>query len=292
MALNVPDSHQAGSSTQVIKACLEMLYQRERQGLSFIERQEVRLHQALGEVLDLLKNNTHCTEDILLPIEELKKQLSLHNTQRNLATREEQWRDKLKLLECALIKLGDIHNLSASARTGLIEILGQWESIDLNDHVNGDENSDSRFDQNSSINIEQWQLYLQLRFNDPNLAVIEFKPLSGGFGKETTLFRATGESLAGDFVLRRDYPVDVMDNDCHTIAKEYTVINAVAKAGFPAPDTLWLDTQHVDIPGGDFMVMRRSPGETGGTVFDSHEPVSARIGQCLGVKLCTVTYLT
>jgi aminoglycoside phosphotransferase (APT) family kinase protein len=57
------------------------------------------------------------------------------------------------------------------------------------------------------------------------------------------------------------------ENDCHRVRDEYPVVRAAYRRGFPAPEALWLDTEHELLPGGDFIVMRCAPGRTGGNVF-------------------------
>lgn len=116
--------------------------------------------------------------------------------------------------------------------------------------------------------------YLADRFDDPTIRVSEFKRLPGGYGKETTLFTVQGVQFAGDYVMRRDRDTPTIDNDCHRIANETPVIEAAFAKGFPAPEAMWCDTEHALLPGGDFLIMRRAPGTTGGDVFGSAGQVS------------------
>jgi aminoglycoside phosphotransferase (APT) family kinase protein len=106
------------------------------------------------------------------------------------------------------------------------------------------------------VTRERFELYLQARFDEPDLVVTEFRPLAGGFGKQTILLRVTGQKIDGPLVIRRDPGQPTVDNDCHRIRLEYPVIRAAFAHGFPAPDALWLDTEHTLLPGGDFIVMR------------------------------------
>jgi aminoglycoside phosphotransferase (APT) family kinase protein len=134
----------------------------------------------------------------------------------------------------------------------------------------------------TAITRESLETYLRDRFAEAGLTVTAFRPLPGGFGKETILFAAQGEALDGEFVMRRD-PGDnqSLTNDCHEVAREYPVIRAVFASGFPAPDALWLDTEHALLPGGHFIVMRKSPGELGGSFFGATAQITPELGEAL-----------
>ncbi|MEY4721670.1 MAG: hypothetical protein RIQ46_1395 [Pseudomonadota bacterium] len=157
--------------------------------------------------------------------------------------------------------------------------LADWEAATLlADLPSSDENSASAF----AITRDRLEAYLRDRFGEADMALTEFRPLPGGFGKETILFSVAGEALSGDFVMRRD-PGDnqSLANDCHEVAREYPVIHAAFERGFPAPDALWLDTEHALLPGGHFIVMRKSPGELGGDFFGAARQVAPELSDAL-----------
>ncbi|HET8612175.1 MAG TPA: phosphotransferase family protein [Sphingomonas sp.] len=135
------------------------------------------------------------------------------------------------------------------------------------------------------INRERLEIYLRDRFGDTGLKVASFKALPGGYGKETTLFEVDGAKLSGGFVMRRDRLKPTMDNDCHHIDREYRVIRAAYENGFPAPEALWLDTEHRLLPGGNFLVMSRAPGTSGGDVFSASGALSADFADLLASNL-------
>lgn len=129
---------------------------------------------------------------------------------------------------------------------------------------------------------ERLETYLRDRFDEPGMEITAFRPLPGGYGKETTLFSVAGKALAGDFVMRRDPGQnESLANDCHEIAREYPVIRAAFERGFPAPEALWLDTDHPLLPGGHFIVMRKSPGELGGSFFGATTTIAPELGDAL-----------
>lgn len=134
-------------------------------------------------------------------------------------------------------------------------------------------------DQDVSITAPKLEAYLRDRFADPDLTLTAFAAVSGGFGKETIIFATSARALTGEFVLRRDRSSPILDNDCHRVSQEYPVIRAVASHGFPAPEVLWLDVEHHLLPGGDFLVMRRSPGAACGDIFGGANALSAAIQQ-------------
>ena len=49
----------------------------------------------------------------------------------------------------------------------------------------------------TAITRERFEAYLRDRFSDPTLTVTEFRPLAGGFGKQTILLAVTGTALDG-----------------------------------------------------------------------------------------------
>lgn len=135
--------------------------------------------------------------------------------------------------------------------------------------------------QDVAVTPDRLQRYLADRFADDSLRVTDFRPLPGGYGKETILFAVKGEALSGAFVMRRDRDEPTMDNDCHRVVKEYPVIRAAFDHGFPAPEALWVDTDHRLLPGGDFLVMTRAPGTSGGNVHGASGAVTAELIELL-----------
>lgn len=120
--------------------------------------------------------------------------------------------------------------------------------------------------EDTAVTGERLQRYLADRFGDESIRLVDFRPLPGGYGKETILFEVEGAAFSGAFVMRRDRDEPTMDNDCHRVVNEFPVIRAAFDKGFPAPDALWVDTDHRLLPGGDFLIMTRAPGASGGNV--------------------------
>ena len=164
--------------------------------------------------------------------------------------------------------------LAPDARIALARLLAQWEVADRRSLT---ETQGSRGAEDVRISGERCEAYLRDRFAEPDLRVTSFRPLPGGFGKQTILVSVEGRSIDGGLVIRRDPSVPTVDNDCHRVRNEYPVIRAAFEYGFPAPEALWLDTEHALLPGPDFLVMRMSPGKTGGNVFRSTEALSSEL---------------
>lgn len=166
-------------------------------------------------------------------------------------------------------------DIDPGERQGVALAVAAWDSKRISDRSGRD--SDASPDAASAIGREKLEAYLRDRFAEPELEVTSFAAISGGFGKETIIFGAAGRALSGEFVLRRDRSRPLVDNDCHRVAQEFPVIHAVASQGFPAPDALWVDCDHCLLPGGDFIVMRRSPGATSGDIFGGRNALSGVI---------------
>jgi len=195
---------------------------------------------------------------------------------------EDAWRDCLRQAERVVgVGLRD-SRVDASTRTRLAGLLVDWEAADLQSQVPA---AAASVADETSIDVPRLQAYLRDRFDEPGLAVTDFRPLPGGFGKQTCLFEVQGKALSGGYVMRRDHGVTLIDNDCHRIHHEYAVIRAVHARGFPAPQALWCDTEHRLLPGGDFLVMRRAPGVAGGSAFGASGSVPADLGETLALIL-------
>ena len=175
----------------------------------------------------------------------------------------------------ALIAESAAGSLDAASRSELTRVLALWEVTDRRSLT--DAENEAGAEQDERITQERFETYLQDRFGEPDLKVASFRPLPGGFGKQTILVSVEGRAINGTLVIRRDPRVPLPDNDCHRVRNEYPVIRAAFDHGFPAPDALWLDTEHRLLPGPDFFVMRMSPGKTGGNVFRSTQDLSQQL---------------
>jgi aminoglycoside phosphotransferase (APT) family kinase protein len=142
-----------------------------------------------------------------------------------------------------------------------------------------------------SVTPPRLEAYLRDRFGDDSLRVTDFRPLPGGYGKETTLFSVEGEALSGSFVMRRDRDEPTMDNDCHRVGAEFPVIRAAYDRGFPAPEALWVDTEHKLLPGGDFLVMTCAPGASGGNVHGAFGKVDSALVDLLATSIARLHQL-
>ncbi|OCC23726.1 hypothetical protein MB02_11255 [Croceicoccus estronivorus] len=138
------------------------------------------------------------------------------------------------------------------------------------------------------VNAERLTAYLRRYLNDDTLSVVVCSPLNGGFGKETHLFSVAGTALTGDFVMRRDMVVQLIPNACHKVAAEFAVIKAAGDAGFETPEVLWLDCEHPEIAGGDFIIMRRSRGQAGGNLFGADKAPDSTLNDQLGRVMATL----
>ncbi|WP_198046040.1 phosphotransferase family protein [Novosphingobium aquimarinum] len=136
-----------------------------------------------------------------------------------------------------------------------------------------------------AITSDRLEAYLRHRTGHGTLRVLELRHLMGGFGKETVFFSTDSDALRGEFVLRRDQPVELVPGACHRVRHEYAVIDAVRQRGFPAPDVLWHECDHPMMPGPDFFVMRKSEGATIGTLAGATSVPDPRLNEHLGSML-------
>jgi aminoglycoside phosphotransferase (APT) family kinase protein len=196
----------------------------------------------------------------------------------SLSESEATLRSAMGQFEACVAELVDADDIAD--KSSLAIHLADWEAADLMAQVSLAEAEDGA---GFAITGALLEAYLRDRFGEPGLAVTAFAPLPGGFGKETILFSVTGKALNGDFVMRRDPGSnDSLTNDCHEVFREYPLIRAAHARGFPAPEALWLDTEHALLPGGDFIVMHKSPGVMGGDIFGASGTVPPRLAEALG----------
>lgn len=191
---------------------------------------------------------------------------------RSVASVQRQEREVLEKTEALVHAIAAETKLDRVARDRAILGIAQWDTDRLNEHAKASD--EAELPGNQAITREALTAYLRDRFKDPGLQVDAFSAsASGGYGKQTYFFETAGK-LSGSFVLRRDRVPPILSNDCHLVAFEYPVISAVHATGFPAPEPVWADLDHAMLPGGDFFVMRRAPGNVTGTVFGGTEALS------------------
>ncbi|MFA5632622.1 MAG: phosphotransferase family protein [Porticoccaceae bacterium] len=266
LAASLPDSATDGSPAQAIGCVLRLLAEREAQGAQGIRKQFEQLAQVIEDLGDCGVEPQHPD---LEGLRHIVHQVADSDT---LAALEEAWRTALAALEALIADALQDRALTQKNKARLRRILVDFEVADLQQQL-GKESTGST-DDSKDITPEKLAAYLRDRFSEPDLEVTSLKPLSGGFGKQTIVFSTRGKALEGEFVMRRDIGNNAaLDNDCHHVHQEYEVIKAVHEHGFLSPDVLWLDRQHALLPGGDFIVMRRSPGTMAGNFFGSQTEV-------------------
>ena len=271
------------SSAQSAVMALQLLFQRERAGAGAIHRQCHQLRNVLGTLSNRLPPSG---AELCVSINEVNTSLDAVGASHDLTDIEAGWRQILFRLEALIVGLRVVPDLDGKMRVELIDLLASWEADDLVAQVG----QETMLPPTALEQIDGVQLasYLQDRFSDPGLQVVAFRPLPGGFGKQTYLFDVAGREFSGSFVMRRDYVHPLLDNDTHLIHNEFAVIRAVHGRGFPAPEALWLDTEHRLLPGGDFIVMRRSPGVSGGTVLKPNARVADDMAEKLARNLASL----
>ena len=99
------------------------------------------------------------------------------------------------------------------------------------------------------------------RPSDPDIRADNVKIVAGGYSKQTILFDAVNGSQATEtLVMRRDQPKSPFGT---TVAREFPVLSALYRVGYPVPEPLWFERSDASIPG-SLMVSRKVPGEPAG----------------------------
>jgi aminoglycoside phosphotransferase (APT) family kinase protein len=263
------------SASYAIATALQLLARREQGDVTAVRAQLQHLARRFDDAVAPVAGSPSLHNEI----KQIQAAFQSTENAAGLQESEALWRNTLGLIESFASHLFAATDIDATTRTRIGLALNEWEIADLQGQLGQDDSAAKE----SSIDITAASLtaYLQDRFGDPALEITAFKPLPGGFGKQTFLFTVNGKEFSGDFVMRRDPPVPLFDNDCHRGNVEYQLIRAVYEAGFPAPEALWVDTEHKLLPGGDFIIMRRSPGVPGGSVFEAKGGIPASLAQTL-----------
>ncbi len=269
----IADSGTEASSAQAIAHALALLRAREAGGGATIAAMAEALAGRVGEIRVLLGPEADAIG------RSLDNAVAAARAASDIADRESAWRSVLTAAE-DLLALSIDAKLTAAERACLCASLTEPESADIRtDLAVADQDDDAPSFNITAASLEE---YLRDRFDEPRLTVTSFLPLAGGFGKQTTIFAVDGKALSGELVMRRDMGANAaLANDCHLIAREYPVIKAAHARGFPAPEALWLDTDHRLLPGGDFLVMRKSSGVLGGNFFGAQTAIPDDLAEAL-----------
>lgn len=258
------DSNVDGSAAQGITNALLMLANRNAGGRDALCRHVEAVRDVLGQISSDVGASDAALSDKL---RDVIGQCDETINQPSLAAMEERWAGCMAAIQAVMVAMNASATVPRQVRQAARSRLVAWEGAYLQsqgaprDSMGADAAA-------QTITRDKLEAYLRDRFAEPGLTVTSFHPLAGGYGKQTILFDAAGTALDGSFVMRRDIGMrPTVANDCHSIRDEHPVVKAVFDRGFPAPDALWLDTEHRLLPGGDFMIMRRSPGTLPGNIF-------------------------
>ncbi|MCY4428587.1 MAG: phosphotransferase family protein [Halieaceae bacterium] len=99
-----------------------------------------------------------------------------------------------------------------------------------------------------------------------DFSLSEVNIVPGGRSKGTILVTYNVNGQQQSLVIRRDFSASVTGVP---VTYEYPIIEAVFRAGLPVPEPLWLE-QDAAVLGGAFIVVKRAPGTTMGTLFHSN----------------------
>ncbi len=275
---SLTDSGTDGSAAQAIAHALGLLQAREAGGVAAVRARLTHLVAVLDQTEKDLGDGAPGR------VAGMRETIVAAMAVPDLAGLEQCLQGAIRAVQAMIVEANE-RDGCAGARNRVVERLVAWESQDLLGQL-PQTASGGAVDEPNQMNLALLTGYLRDRFREPALTVTHLQPLAGGFGKQTTIFATDGIGLAGDYVMRRDMAGDAsLTNDCHAIAKEYHVVRAAFDRGFPAPEALWLDTEHRLLPGGDFIVMRRAPGKVGGNVFGAQSKVPDDLADVLAGRM-------
>jgi len=269
LAAQLGDHDVDGSSAQAIGNALQLLRNRERGDVMAVRGQ----FGALGTLLDRIDAlAAPAGPELASAVAAIRATMARVGFEGNLRLLESSWRDVVRELEQLMTRVR-ASGLADDRKMAIGRTFVAWESGDLLTQAASGAPGDSA--QGAvEIQTENLTAYLRDRLGDPGLRVTTVCPLAGGFGKQTVLFDVEGTAMSGGFVMRRDIGRRAsVPNDCHLTRQEFPVIMAARARQFPAPDALWVDTEHRLLPGGDFIIMRRSPGKLAGNFFGARTAI-------------------
>ncbi|HTZ69467.1 MAG TPA: phosphotransferase family protein [Acetobacteraceae bacterium] len=274
------DADNEASTAFAIGHALRLLRAREEGGAQAVRAQFTRLDGALARVGTALQGPA-----ALAAWDDVRARAAAEG---NLTELEALWREGLVAAEHVMVAANRTA-VPTGIRAELTGILAIWEADDLSNQSAAATPSGHAASLQNAPTLELLTLYLRDRFADESLTVTRVQPLAGGFGKQTTIFDVEGRALSGSFVMRRDLANEpTIANDCHSIPPEYAVIRAVRARGFKAPDALWMDTEHTLLPGGNFFVMRKAPGQIGGNFFGARMKVPESLADTLAREMAAL----
>lgn len=260
-----------GSDQEAVRSALTLLQNRQREGVVTLQTW-LRDFVALAEKLETQLALAARAPDLHRQLSKLEAEARAATQLQTIEAVEPACERLLREFASLVGELVPDQRLEPSARTGAVGEIGSWYTVGVSSLARGRRVGGAA--QEQELTRETLSRYLADRFGEPAMRATAFRRVGGGFGKETILFSVEGRALSGEFVMRRDRSEPTVDNDCHRVVCEYPVIRAAFAHGFPAPDALWLDTEHALLPGGDFIVMRRSSGAPGGSVFGAGGTIS------------------
>jgi aminoglycoside phosphotransferase (APT) family kinase protein len=276
------------ATAQAISAQLEVLCTRELAGHAYVISQLKRMAEILKRFQDYVSDLSDLPKNMHGSVENLKTEIgSAIETQKDLRALEiemQRIRNRFQEIVSSLTAY-DHPNLSQFVRHVLREMI-LLEEVDPGNFVAEDCQVDKLSERvTDHDDIKIFENYLQARFSDDSIHINKFHMLPGGFGKQTIMFETTGRELQGDFVVRRDMEIHLLQNDCHMVKKEFPLLKAVFERGFTVAEPLWLETDHDLLPGADFIVTRKAEGEPFGDVFGPGGKISELLNRCLAETL-------
>ncbi|MET0657638.1 MAG: phosphotransferase family protein [Steroidobacteraceae bacterium] len=136
------------------------------------------------------------------------------------------------------------------------------------------------------LTAEALQQYLVRKFpQSPDVRVTSFRPLDGGFSKNTILFE-TVDRIHGprSLVIRAELKHMLVHYEGSDVTQEFHLIGLMRDAGLPVAEPMWLEPDATQL-GTRFIVSRRAEGKTYGGNLGSDEQISKPLLQSIFAAL-------
>lgn len=118
-----------------------------------------------------------------------------------------------------------------------------------------------------------------------NAELVSFRPLPGGFSKQTVMFEIKTPHYGNEeLVLRAEGPIKLLNIQGQIIEKEYSLLRYVCRRGIKVAEPLWL--QEKTLP--HHLISRRMPGVLRGGGTEALAPMSDQLLASIATELAKI----
>jgi len=185
------------------------------------------------------------------------------------------FRRALALLASIADALGEPGLLDSSG-LDLIRSFAEWEEKVLRSKKKVHDASGVAAPDGFSTDVIRRLLATELP-HEPDIKISHFSEIMGGMSKRSFRLTIETESRGTEhFIVKKADDRPGVELDCMAIRNEFSALKAVHKAGILAPEPLWMG-RDIAGAGGDFYIMRQSPGSCSTTILNANSPISSDV---------------